>query len=73
MIRTEAGMSTARFCQLIDIPERSWRRWQTKARAGWPVKGRWPSPVGEVVEPVVVKHAEAHTGWGHRKVWPMAR
>lgn len=73
MIRVEAGMSTARFCQLIDMPERSWRRWQAKARAGWPAKGPWPAPVGEVLEPVVVKHAEAHTAWGHRKVWAMAR
>lgn len=31
MIRTEAGMSTARFCCLIDMPERTWRRWQAKA------------------------------------------
>lgn len=31
MIRTEAGMSTTRFCELIDMPERTWRRWQAKA------------------------------------------
>lgn len=33
VIRTEAGMSTSRFCQMIDVPERTWRRWQAKAKA----------------------------------------
>ena len=44
MIRVEAGMSTTRFCQLIDMPERTWRRWQAKARAARPPKGPWPRP-----------------------------
>ena len=73
MIRVEAGMSTAGFCRLIDMPERTWRRWQGKARAGWPATGPWPAPVAERVEATVVKHAEAHTAWGHRKVWAMTR
>ena len=30
VIRMEAGMSTARFVKLIDMPERTWRRWQAK-------------------------------------------
>ena len=34
MIRLEAGMSTARWCERFDIPERTWRRWQAKAKAG---------------------------------------
>jgi len=54
-------------------PERSWRRWPARVRAGWPAKGPWPRPVGERVEPIVVKHAEAHTAWAHRKVWAMTR
>lgn len=73
MIRTDAGMSTARFCRLIDMPERTWRRWQARARAGEPTRGPWPAPVAAVVEPYVVKHAKAHTAWGHRKVWAMTR
>ena len=73
MIRVEAGMSTARFCTLIDMPVRTWRRWQAKAGAGDPPKGPWPAPVAQRVEPLVVKHAEAHTAWGHRKVWAMTR
>lgn len=36
MIRTQAGMSTARSCQLFDVSERTWRRWQAKERAGRP-------------------------------------
>ncbi len=28
VIRVEAGMSSARFCQVIDMPEGTWRRWQ---------------------------------------------
>lgn len=32
VIRIEAVTSTARFCQLIDMPERTWRRWQAKTR-----------------------------------------
>ena len=73
MIRTDAGMSTARFCKIIDMPERTWRRWQAKARAQLPVKGPWPAPVAEANEPYLVKQAEAHPAWGHRKVWAMTR
>ena len=58
---------------MIDMPERSWRRWQARARAGEPVRGPWPTPVSEAVEAVVVKHAEAHPAWGHRKIWAMTR
>ena len=73
VIRVDAGMSTTRFCQIIDMPERSWRRWQARARAGEPTRGPWPMPVSTVVEAAVVKHAEAHLAWGHRKVWAMTR
>lgn len=73
MIRVQAGMPTSRFCQLIGIPERTWRRWQARALAGEPSKGPWPMPVAERVEPYVVKHAEAHPEWGHRKIWALCR
>lgn len=39
MIRVEAGMPTARFVKLIGVPERSYRRWQAKARQERPPKG----------------------------------
>jgi hypothetical protein len=51
VIRVEAGMSTARFCRLIDMPDRTWRRWQAKAGAGDPPKGPWPAPVAQRVGP----------------------
>lgn len=66
-------MSTTRFCTLIDMPERSWCRWQARARAGEPVRGPWPMPVATAAEAAVVQHTEAHVAWGHRKVWAMTR
>lgn len=74
MIRTEAGMPTARFCQLFGVPGRTWRRWQARARAQARGKGPWPRPVrhGPARE-AVIGHALAHPAWGHRKVWAMAR
>lgn len=73
MICVEAGMSTARFCRLIDMPERTWRRWQTKTRAGVQTKGPWPQPGRESVRDRVLFHATAHPVWGHRKIWAMVR
>lgn len=66
-------MSTARFCQLIDMPERTWRRWQAKARAGAQPKGPWPQPARTAAMGLALKHALAHPAWGHRKIWAMIR
>lgn len=73
VIRVEAGMSTARFCRLIETPERTWRRWQAKTRAGVQVKGPWSEPVRESVRDRVLFHATAHPAWGHRTTWAMLR
>ena len=73
VIRIEAGMSTARFCQLIDMPERTWRRWQAKTRAGGQTKGPWPQPARESARDRVLFHANKHPAWGHRKIWAMVR
>jgi transposase InsO family protein len=73
VIRVEAGMSTARFCQLIDMPERTWRRWQANARAGGQVKRRWPRPARQAAKERALGHALAHPAWGHRKIWAMVR
>jgi len=73
VIRVAAGMSTTRFCRLIDMPERTWRRWQARAAAGEQVCGPWPAPVAATVQDAVVGHAQAHPAWGHRKVWAMTR
>jgi transposase InsO family protein len=73
VIRVEAGMSTTRFCALLDMPERSWRRWQAHARAGRPAKGPWPRPARDQVRDAALGHALAHPAWGHRKIWAMVR
>ncbi len=73
MIRTDAGMSTARFCALIGMPERTWRRWQANARAGRPPKGPWPRPTRDAVRDAALDHALTHPAWGHRKIWAMLR
>ncbi len=55
------------------MPERTWRRWQARARVGAPVKGPWPRPARSAATPLATKHALAHPGWGHRKIWAMVR
>jgi len=59
-------MSTTRCCRLIDMPERTWRRWQTRARVDEPARGPWPPPVSAAAaaQAAVVSHAEAHPAWG---------
>ena len=66
-------MPTARFCKLIGVPERTYRRWQAHARAGRPAKGPWPRPARQASWEVVTGLAAKHAAWGHRKVWAMAR
>jgi putative transposase len=73
VIRVEAGVSTARCCHLFDMPERTWRRWQAKARAGGQPKGPWPRPARHSATEVTLRHALAHPAWGHRKIWAMVR
>lgn len=73
VIRVEVGMSTSRFCQLIDVPERTWRRWQAKTRSGGQAKGPWPQPARDAARERVLAHATKHPAWGHRKIWVMTR
>lgn len=73
VIRKEAGMSTARWCRKFDIPERTWRRWQARARAGEPARRPHPQPAREAAAELVDKHAAEHPAWGHRKIWAMVR
>lgn len=68
MIRTEAGMPIARFSELIGMPRRTYTRRRSRWLAGEPVKGPWPAPVVEAIEPTVAKLAEAWPAWGHRKI-----
>lgn len=73
VIRVEAGMSTSRCCRLIDMPERTWRRWQAKARQERPPKGPWPQPARDAARDLATKHALKHPAWGHRKIWALTR
>ena len=59
-------MPTSRYCRMLGIPERSYRRWQTHARRGQPVKGPWPRPASTRVESELVRLAERWPAWGHR-------
>ena len=70
MIRQDAEMPTTRFCALLGIPRRSYARWQARGhRHGGqaPVKGPWPAPVVDWLEPVAAKYAADWPGWGHRR------
>ncbi|MCT1606962.1 integrase core domain-containing protein [Nesterenkonia massiliensis] len=66
-------MPTSRFVKLTGVPERSYRRWQAKAKQAQPPKGPWPQPVRVASREIVTKHALAHPAWGHRKIWAMTR
>ena len=73
VIRIDAGMPTSRFVRLVGIPERTYRRWQAKARRDLPPKGPWPTPVRDAHREVILREATTHAAWGHRKIWALAR
>jgi putative transposase len=73
VIRTEAGMPITRFAELIGMPRRTYTRRRSRWLKGDPVKGPWPAPVVEAIEPTVAKLAEAWPAWGHRKIHAMHR
>jgi putative transposase len=73
VIRIESGVSTTRFCRLIETPERTWRRWQARTRAGDSLKGPWPTPAQDAVEAAAVAKAKDWPAWGHRKVTALLR
>src|SRR5687767_3460104 len=66
-------MPTTRFCALIGVPERTWRRHQARARTARPTRGPGPRPARERVRDAARRHALAHPAWGHRTVWAMCR
>lgn len=73
MIRTDANMTISRFTELLEIPRRTYTYRLAKHRLGEPVKGPWPAPVVDRIEPTVAKYAGDWPAWGHRKVWAIAR
>lgn len=69
MIRSEAAMPVSRFCQLTGIPRRTYHRKLARHRSGEPVvKGPWPAPAVDAIEPVAAKYAADWPAWGHRKI-----
>ena len=73
MIRREAQMSTARFCRLLGLPERTYRRWQQRSRQGRPAKGPWPSPSADRIEPTAIEYADRYPQWGSRTIATLMR
>jgi hypothetical protein len=50
-------MPTTRFCALIGVPERSWRRHQARARQGREPKGPWPQSARDRVREAARRQA----------------
>lgn len=73
MIRTDAGVSTARFCRLVGVPERSYRRWQQRQRAARPAKGPSPTPAADRLEPLAVAYADRYPQWGSHTIASLLR
>ena len=73
MIRLETGMTTSRFVRLIGVPERSYRRWQQRQREGRPVKGPWPTPSADRIEPTAIAYADRFPQWGSRTIATLMR
>jgi hypothetical protein len=61
-------MPTTRFCLLMGVPERTWRRHQARVRNGRQSKRPWPRPARDKTRETARRHALAHPAWGHRKV-----
>ena len=50
-------MPTSRFCTLLGIPERTYRRWQTRVRSGRQPRGPWPKPARDTHRAAVTRIA----------------
>lgn len=68
MIRTECGLDRRRFCQVTGIARATYYRRLGRDRDAVAVKGPWPTPVLERIDPLVLEVAEAFPFFGHRKV-----
>jgi putative transposase len=71
VIRQQAGLSVARFCEIAEIPRPTWYRQRDRALGGRPAKGPWPRPVTDRVVAVVHSYALRYPAWGHRKIWAL--
>jgi putative transposase len=73
VIRLEERMPTSRFARLVGVPERSYRRWQARQRQGRPVKGPWPTPSTDRIEPTAIAYADRFPQWGSRTIATLMR
>jgi putative transposase len=73
VIRVEEQLSTAGFCRLLGIPQRTYRRWQQRERAGRPTKGPWPTPAADRIEAIAVEYADRYPQWGTRTIATLLR
>lgn len=71
MIRCDVGVSVSRFARLVGVPRRTYCWRLARLQRGDLVKGPWPAPVVDRIEPLVDKLAAEHPAWGHRKIWAM--
>ena len=69
VMREQAGLPVARFCELAGVATSTWYRHRARHRHGAPAKGRWPRPVSDHVVAVVHALALQYPAWGHRKIW----
>jgi putative transposase len=68
VIRSQAGLTVTRFCELVGVPRRSYQRWKAQGDRAPAVKGPWPAPVRDRIEQPAVQLALEWPAWGHRKI-----
>jgi putative transposase len=73
MIRTEQGISVTRFCELVGVPRASYYRRRRRETGDGLVRGPWPSPVLDRIDPLVAEVAASFGFFGYRKVWGRLR
>lgn len=69
----DTQLPVSRLAELIGVPRLTYHCLLAKLQSCDPVKGPWPAPVAEPIEPTVAKYAEWFDAWGHRKVWAIPR
>lgn len=68
MMRSQAGLSVKRFCEIAGIPRATWYRHARRASDGLPSRGPWPTPVRDRIEQPAAHLALEWPAWGHRKI-----
>ena len=73
MIRAEYGLSVRRFCELVGLPRASYYPTVPARIRARPVRGPWPTPVLDRIDPLVAEVASSFAFFGYRKVWGRLR